>query len=99
MIRNKCIEMCCVDPAHLFSAQGLVWQDNFLIVEKGIRGGISHAIYWRTEGNSKYMYGYDLNQELSYLMYQDLKNLCRWEIAYGWFWAKEKIHLILMKFS
>ena len=35
----------------------------FLMVEKGISGGISHAIYRRTEGNNKFMYG--PNQELS----------------------------------
>ena len=59
--RNKCIEIYELDPAHFLSAPGLAWQaclkktevrlelltdvDMLLIVEKGIRGGISHAIH------------------------------------------------------
>ena len=57
--RNKCIEICELDPAHFLSAPGLAWQaclkktevklelltenDMLLMVEKGIRGGICHA--------------------------------------------------------
>ena len=58
--RNKCIEIYELDPAHFLSASGLAWQaclkktevklelltdvDMLLMVEKGIRGGICHAI-------------------------------------------------------
>ena len=45
IFRNKCIEICVLDPAHLLSARGLAWQaclkeankiriDMLLIVEK-----------------------------------------------------------------
>ena len=59
--RNKCFETSELDPAHFLSAPGLAWQaclkkteiklelltdiDMFLIVEKGIRGGMCHAIH------------------------------------------------------
>ena len=58
--KNKCIEIYKLDPAHLFSAPGLAWQaclkktavelellndiDMLLMVGKGIRGRICHAI-------------------------------------------------------
>ena len=60
-IRNKCIEIYELDPAHFLSAPELAWQaclkktgvklelltdiDMLLIVEKGTRGGICQAIY------------------------------------------------------
>ena len=59
--RNKCIEICGLDPAHFLSATGLAWQaclkktrvklelladvDMLLIIEKGIRGRICHSIH------------------------------------------------------
>ena len=59
-LRNNCIEIYELDPAHLLSAPGLAWQASFkktevklelltdnnmsLIIEEGIRGGITHAI-------------------------------------------------------
>ena len=39
-----------------------------LMVEKGIRGGIRHAIHRYAKTNSKYMKNYDKNIESSYLM-------------------------------
>ena len=55
-----CIEVCELDPAQFLSAPGLAWQaclkktevklelitdpDMLLMLEKGIRGGICHAI-------------------------------------------------------
>ena len=58
--RNKCVEIYELDPANFLSAPGLAWQaclketevelefltdvDKLLLVEKGIRGGICHAI-------------------------------------------------------
>ena len=59
--RNKCIEIYEPDPAHFLFASGLAWQarlkktktelelltniDMLLMVEKGIRGVICHAIH------------------------------------------------------
>ena len=38
-----------------------------LMVEKGIRRGIRHSIYWYAKANEKYMQDYDKNKESSYL--------------------------------
>ena len=52
-----------------------------LMVEKGIREGICHAIYLCAKANSKYMEGYDKNKESSYLKYLDVNNLYGWEMS------------------
>ena len=88
---NKCIEIYELDPAHFFSAPGLAWQaclkktgvklelltnnDMLMMVEKGIRGGICHAIHRYAKANNKYMKNYNKNIESSYLMYLDANNL------------------------
>ena len=54
-----------------------------LMVEKGIRGRICHAIYRYTKSNNKYMKSYDKNKESSYLNHWHVNTL------YGW--ASEKI--------
>ena len=46
-----------------------------LMVEKGIIGGIFHAIHWYIKANNKYMKDYDKNKESSYLKYWDANNL------------------------
>ena len=46
-----------------------------LMVEKGLRGGICHAIRRYAKANNKYMNNYDKNIRSSYLMYLDGKCL------------------------
>ena len=76
--RNKCIEIYELDPTHFLSAPGLAWQaclkktevklellndvDMLLMVEKGIYGGICHAIHRYAKANNKYMKNYDKNK-------------------------------------
>ena len=48
------------------------------MVEKGIRGGIYHAIHKYAEANNEYMNNYYENKESSFLEYLDANNL------YGW---------------
>ena len=50
----------------------------FLMVEKGIRGEICHAICRCAKANNKYMKNYNKNKELLYIQYLDANNL------YGW---------------
>ena len=45
------------------------------MVEKGIIGGICHAVHWHIKANNKYMKDYDKNKESSYLKYWDANNL------------------------
>ena len=51
-----------------------------LMVEKGIRGGITHTIHRYAEEN-KYIKNYDKNKESLYLMYLDANNLYGWEMS------------------
>ena len=55
--------------------------DMLLIVEKGIRGGICHAIHRYTKANNKYMKNYDKKKESSYIQYLDENNLYGWAIS------------------
>ena len=49
------------------------------MVEKGIRGGVCHAIHRFAKANNKYMKNYDKDEESSYIQDLDANNL------YGWF--------------
>ena len=92
--RNKCIEIYKLDPAHFLSAPGLAWQaclkvkvelltenDMLLMVKKGIKGGICHAIHRYAEANNKYIKDYDKNKESSYIQYLDANNLYGWAMS------------------
>ena len=83
--RNMCIKVYELDPAHILSAPGLAWQaclkktevklelltdvDMLLMVEKGIRGEICHAIYRYAKANNKYMKNYNKYKEESFFQY------------------------------
>ena len=92
-----CIEIYEFDPVHFLSALGLAWQaclkntkvklelltdiEMLLMVEKGIRGGICHAIHRYAKANNKYMKNYDKNKEPSYIQYLDASNSCGWAMS------------------
>ena len=46
-----------------------------LMVKKGIRGGICHAIHRCAKANKEYMNDYDKNKESSCLKYWDVNNV------------------------
>ena len=64
-----------LDPVKFLSASGLAWQaalketdvklellndnDMLWMIEKRIRGGICHVIYWHAKANNKYMQDFD----------------------------------------
>ena len=92
--RKMCLKLYELHPAKPLSGPGLAWQavlrkakikldlltdiNMFLMLEKGIRGGICHSIYRYAKVNNKYMKDYVKNKELSYLQYLDVNNF------YGW---------------
>ena len=51
------------------------------MVEKGIRGGICHAIHRYAKANNKYMKNYEKNEESLFLEYLDANNLYVWAIS------------------
>ena len=51
------------------------------MVEKGIRGGICHAIHRYEKSNNKYIKNYDKNKESSYIHYLDAKNFYGWAMS------------------
>ena len=52
-----------------------------IIVEKGIRGKICHAIHQYVKVNNKYMIDYDRNKESSNLKYWNVNKLYAWEVS------------------
>ena len=85
-----CLKIYELDSVKFFSAPGLAWQaalktevklellaniDMLLMVEKGIREGICHAIHRYVKANYKYMKDYDKNKEQSDLKHWDVNNL------------------------
>ena len=89
--RNMCIKVFELDPACFLSAPGLAWQaclkkievelelitdpDMLLIVEKGIRGGICHAILRYAKASNKYMKDCNKDEEESCLQCNDANKL------------------------
>ena len=108
--RNMCIKVYELDPAYFLSAPGLAWQaclkktkvklelrtdvDMLLTVEKGIRGGLCHAIHRYANANNKYMTDYNKDEEESFLEYLDPSNLYGWAMSEplpvdGFDWIKD----------
>ena len=97
IFRNKCLETYELDPAHFSSALGLAWKaclkktrirlelltniDMLLMVEKGTRGEICHAINRYAKANKKYMKNDDKNIQSLYLMYLNANNLYGWAMS------------------
>ena len=88
--RKMSLEIYHLDPVKVLSALWLVWQtalkktelklhlltniDMLLMIEKGIKGRIYHAIYLYAKANNKYMEDYDKNKESWYLKFWDVNN-------------------------
>ena len=106
--RNICMEN--YNPAHYFTAPGLAWDaclkmtnvelellsdiDMLLMIEKGIRGGVSIISYRYGKANNKYM-GKSFNEKepSKYIQYLDANNLYGWAMSkplptHGFEWMK-----------
>ena len=118
--RNMCNKIYELDPAHFLSPPGLAWQaclkktevelelitdpDMLLMVEKGIRGGICHAILRYAKAKNKYMKDYNKDEEESFLQYNDANNLYGFAISeplpddgFDWMEDLSKIYEKFMK--
>ena len=89
--RKVCQEKYGLDPAHYYSAPGLSWDallkktgveldlltdmDMHLMIERGMRGGISMASKRHAKANNPLVEGYDPAQPTNYITYLDANNL------------------------
>ena len=96
--RSVCIKNYDLDPAHYFTAPGIAWEaapkvtgvelellsdmDMLLMVEKGIRGGVSMISNRYGNSNNKYMdIRYNASMPSTYIAYLDANNLYGWEMS------------------
>ena len=108
--RNICLENYELDPAHYYTAPGLAWDaalkvtnvnlellsdiDMLLMVEKGIRGGVSMVSNRYGKANNKYMGDkFNSNEPSKYIQYFDANNLYGWAMSkplptHGFKWMK-----------
>ena len=108
--RNICLENYELDPAHYYTAPGLAWDaalkvtvvnlellsdiDMLLMVEKGIRGGVSMISNRYGKANNKYMGDkFNSNEPSKYIQYLDANNLYGWAMSkplptHGFKWMK-----------
>ena len=97
-VRDICIKYYNLDPAHYYTAPGLAWDtalkltevklellfdpDMLLMVEKGIRGGISMISNCYGKANNKYMGDrFDEREPSKYIMYLDASKLYGWAMS------------------
>ena len=109
--RKICLTNYELDPAHYYTAPGLAWDaalkvtdvslellsdiDTLLMVEEGIRGGVSMISNRYAKANNKYMGDKFNSNELStYIQYLDANNLYGWAMSkplptHGFKWMKD----------
>ena len=114
--RGKCLQYYQLDPAHFYTTPGLSWAaalkmtditlelltdiDMHLMVEKGVRGGVSTIVTRYCKANNKYMGQgeFDPNQESVYMLDLDANNLYGWAMSqplptHSFLWVTEEERL------
>ena len=95
--RKVCQERYGLDPAHYYSAPGLSWDallkktgvelelltdmDMHLMIERGMRGGISMVSKRHAKANNPRVEGYDPEKPTNYITYLDANNLYGWAMS------------------
>ncbi|KAK3745699.1 hypothetical protein QZH41_007910 [Actinostola sp. cb2023] len=96
-IRDVCMENYKLDPCWYNTAPGLSWDamlkmteiklellndvDMLLMVEKGIRGGVSMITKRYAKANNKYMKDYRKDEKSIFIKYLDANNLYGWAMS------------------
>ena len=95
--RDVCSKHYGLDPAWYYTSPGLAWdaclrmtkvnlellhdQDMLLMIEEGIRGGVSMISNRYGKTNNKYMKDYDPSLPSKYIQYLDANNLYGWAMS------------------
>ena len=95
--RNICLKQYKLDPANYYTSPGLSWDallkktnvilelltdyNMYLMVEKGLRGGISMVSNRYAKANNPLLEDFNPNEKTSYLMYLDANNLYGWAMV------------------
>ncbi|CAH3191490.1 unnamed protein product, partial [Porites evermanni] len=95
--RLTCLRHYKLDPAHYYTSPGLAWDaclktteqklqllddyDMLMMIERGIRGGITHISKRYAEANNKYMANYNPDKPSIYIQYLDANNLYGWAMS------------------
>ena len=114
--RNICLKQYKLDPANYYTSPGLSWDallkktnvelelltdyNMYLMVEKGLRGGISMVSNRYAKANNPLLEDFNPNEKTSYLMYLDANNLYGWAMVQhlptgGFKWSSTSIEDIL----
>ena len=95
--REVCLKHYKLDPAWYYTSPGLAWdaclrmskielellhdQDMLLMVEKGVRGGVSMISTRYGKANNEYIEEYDSSLPSKYIIYLDANNLYGWAMS------------------
>ncbi len=100
--RKTCKKAYGLDALHYYTSPGLAWDamlkytgieldlisdsDMYLMIERGIRGGVSSIMKRYSKANHKYLDDYDPEKPSQHILYLDANNL------YGWAMSKPLPH-------
>ena len=95
--RDVCLDNYHLDPMFYYTAPGLAWDaclkiakvrlelltdyDMLMMIEKGIRGGVSMISTRYGKANNPYMKDYDPDQPNKFISYLDANNLYGWAMS------------------
>ena len=95
--RSMCLENYGLDPAHYYTLPGLSWDsmlkhtqvqlelmtdpDMHLMIEAGVRGGVSVITKKLATANNPLVDDYDSNKDKNWLIYLDANNLYGWAMS------------------
>ena len=92
-----CLKFYGLDPSPYFSSPGLIWDvmlkmtgvrlekivdiDMYLLIEKGLRRGITYIANRHAKTNNKYMKIFDPKKPSKFITYLDINNVYGWAMS------------------